>query len=225
MLFWSSSKSRYAASSRWTEEVALPTLRLGSEKRGYLAWSPGIPTPATSTTMDDNLPFPAVQKPGNVVALARRKRKSVRIGLSVHWARFKRRIGTGTAPSSSSLINDSGDESVYIGRSDRGGRPPDDGDTVDEVVVDRAWSEDLKSSVYHSEHGGTPERTGSHQVGQTPSDRESMTHEGFWSLWNPLVILRWRIWPSILGIFCSRFLDEKSEQHYAQVSYFFSPHP
>lgn len=129
---------------------------------------------------------------------------------------FKRRLGTGTAPSSSSLIGESAAESSYTKRMEGAARG--DEDEVNEVVVDRIWSEDIKSSTTHSEHGASPEKSGaSHPVGPSNSDHESLAPEGFWNAWSPIVFFRWRFWPVIVEIFSSRFPDEKSEQHYAQV--------
>jgi len=87
------------------------------------------------------------------------------------------------------------------------------------VVVDRIWSEDIKSSITHSEHGASPEKSGgSHPAGgPSTSDHESLGPEGFWNTFSPIVLLRWRIWPAIVELFSSSFADEKSEVHYAQV--------
>ncbi|EPQ56119.1 hypothetical protein GLOTRDRAFT_74634 [Gloeophyllum trabeum ATCC 11539] len=98
----------------------------------------------------------------------------------------------------------------------------DDDGTVDEVVVDRAWSEEIKSSATQSEHGGSPEKTGSHQQGGTNTDHESfIPHpDGFWAYATPLIILRWRVWPAITGFFDLSFFDERSEQHYRKENWF-----
>ncbi|KAF8806887.1 hypothetical protein BYT27DRAFT_7140360 [Phlegmacium glaucopus] len=124
-------------------------------------------------------------------------------GLSIHWARFKRRIGTGTAPSSSSQIGESAAESSYIQRTET----IQENGIVDEVVVDH--------------HGGSPAKSGeSHQFNAGGSDHDSVVYEGFWNMCFPLAIIRWRTWPFVMEIFSSRFIDEKSEQHYAQETWF-----
>ena len=175
--------------------------------------SDSFPMPNTPTKVDDLLPPPALQ---NNAHTRRMHHKSTRFdGLAIHWAKFKRRIGTGTAPSSSSQIGESGVENSYIQRM---GMTPDN-DAIDQVVVDRVWSEETKSIESHSDHGVAPEKSGeSHQYNPGTSDRESLVYEGFWSMWPPLSIIRWRTWPFIMEIFSSRFIDEKSEQHYTQVS-------
>ncbi|KAJ3504573.1 hypothetical protein NLJ89_g7867 [Agrocybe chaxingu] len=139
-------------------------------------------------------------------------------GLTVHWARFKKRIGTGTAPSSSSHI---GDSAVETGYSRRMEMAPEANDVVDEVVVDRVWTEEIKSSVTHSDNGASPEKSGgSHQQNHGASDHGSLNYEGRWRWWTPFAIIRYRTWPLLMEIFSSRFVDEKSEQHYAQEHWF-----
>lgn len=92
---------------------------------------------------------------------------------------------------------------------------------VNEVVVDRVWSEEIKSSVSHSEQGATPEKSGScHPIGPSASDHDSLHNEGFWYLSSHLVILRWRAWPVIVKFFSSSFADENFEQHYALENWF-----
>lgn len=162
------------------------------------------------TKVDDLLPPPVLQTNAGI---NHTRRKSARFGcLAEHWTRFKRHIGTGTAPSSSSQIEEGGVENSYIQRMEM---VQEDG-AVDEVVVDRVWSEDIKSIESHSDLGASPGE--SHQVNPRGSDHESLVYEGFWSLWRPLANIRWRAWPFIMEIFSSRFIDEKSEQRYAQVS-------
>ncbi|KAF8075156.1 hypothetical protein FPV67DRAFT_1476207 [Lyophyllum atratum] len=208
----------YSSSMRWTEEVDMPSLRRTGEKSGPS--HAVIASPATFTALEDGLPLPVLHNTASRSS-SRRNRKSARVGgLAVHWARFKRRVGTGTAPSSSSLVGDSAAESSNTRPVE--GPAQSDTDEVNEVVVDRIWSEDITSSITHSEHGGSPEKSGgSHPAaGPSTSDHESLGPEGFWSTLTPIVLLRWRIWPAIVELFSSRFADEKSEVHYAQENWF-----
>ncbi|KAF9525965.1 hypothetical protein CPB83DRAFT_858706 [Crepidotus variabilis] len=176
-------------------------------------------TPSASTALDPPLlPPPAIHSGGASSHMRRTRKKAKFGGLTVHWARFKKRIGTGTAPSSSSMVGESAAESATTRAIGEHGY---EDDVVDEVVVDRAWTEEIKSTVTpHSEHGATPEKTASQQHNNGPSEPDSVPYEGFWSLWTPLAILRWRTWPLLLEIFSSRFVDEKAEKHYAQESWF-----
>ncbi|OSD04719.1 hypothetical protein PYCCODRAFT_1363220 [Trametes coccinea BRFM310] len=157
-----------------------------------------------------------------------RSKKNARVhgGLRVHWDRFVRKLGSGTAPSTSSNIEESvGDSSGYP-RSRQGhpGYPePADDQEVDEVVVDREWSDEIKSSsLTHSEHGGTPEKSGSNHHPGTNTDRDSFAirPEGFWGLCRPLIVLRWRLWPAAYSFFSTSFVDEKSEMHYNKENWF-----
>ena len=175
-------------------------------------------TPTTSTVVDNSLPPPVVQSIASSSHSRRLRKKTVRVaGLSVHWARFKKRMGTAVAPSSSSVIGESAAENSYTRKIES----TEVADYLDEVVVDRSWTEEIKSSVSYSDHNGSPEKSGgSHQPNQGTSDHDSIVYDGFWSSSTVLAILRWRTWPFIMEIFSSRFVDEKSEQHYAQVRIF-----
>lgn len=176
-------------------------------------------TTVTPTPPGNLLPEPVQQK----AAPRRRQKKSARIsgGLTVHWLNLKKRIGTGsgTAPSTSSMVG----ESSAAESSHRQPTTDDEKDEVDEVIVDRVWSEDLRSSVAHSDAGvgRSPEKSNSHQPPGTSLDHESADHiGGFWGLWTPLVILRWRLWPVLWDFFTCRFIDQKSEEHYRRENWF-----
>jgi osomolarity two-component system, sensor histidine kinase SLN1 len=118
-------------------------------------------TPITPTTPND-LPLPVLQST-NSISSRRKRKKSARFeALTVHWANMKRRIGTGTAPSSSS-VGSTGD-SHNTRRPNQDAIHEEDKEDVDEVVVDRAWSEEIKSSVTQSDHGASPEKSTSHQL-------------------------------------------------------------
>ena len=86
---------------------------------------------------------------------------------------------------------------------------------VDEVVVDREWGGDIRSSV-HSEHGGSPDKSRESNPGMgyggTNTDRDSVAihADGFWGSWMPLVYLRYRLWPIVYAFFATHFMDEKS---------------
>ncbi|KAF8159373.1 hypothetical protein B0H34DRAFT_703185 [Crassisporium funariophilum] len=221
MPLWLSRFFGTSSTNQWTDSrsVKPSTLKVITEKDLELSYFPAMPTPTTSTAVGHSLPAPVVQNSAASAHTRRTRRKSVRVnGLSVHWARFKKRIGTVTAPSSSSLIGESAAENSYTRRMEMA---QGENDNVDEVVVDRIWTEEIKSSVSHSDHGASPEKSGgSHQINAAASDHDSVVYDGFWSLWTPLAIIRWRTWPFIMEIFSSRFIDEKSEQHYAQESWF-----
>lgn len=177
---------------------------------------------------DQGLPLPVQHDVISTTGRRSRTKKNARVsgGLRVHWDRFVRKLGSGTAPSSSSAFDDSVCESSGYMRSRQGGGPlyqEQQDDRVDEVVVDREWSDEIKSSsVTHSEHGGTPDKPGSNQPGGTNTDRDSFAvrPEGFWGLCLPLVMIRWRLWPLVYSFFSTQFIDEKSEMHYNKENWF-----
>ena len=172
--------------------------------------SDSLPSPnCSSTKVEDLLPPPVLQTKNT----RQMRRKSARLGgFAVYWAKFKRRLGTGIPLSGSSQVADSEvDNNSYMQRVEKS---QEDG-TIDEVVVDRVWSEEINIVDSHSDNGASPGE--SHQCSPGESDHESLNYEGFWSIWPPLAFIRWRAWPFIMEIFSARFTDEKSEQRYAQV--------
>lgn len=179
---------------------------------------------------DDTLPLP-VQASAYTPAEQRKQQKKTRISLGLHvrWDRFLRKLGSGTAPSTSSALDDStGDSTTAYNRSSQGRNGTvtvaDDAE-VDEVVVDREWQGDLKSSV-HSEHGGSPDksRESNQQAGfgGTNTDRDSIAihASGIWASCPPLLYLRYRLWPAVYAFFATHFMDEKSESHYRKENWF-----
>ncbi|KAF9494884.1 hypothetical protein BDN71DRAFT_1392461 [Pleurotus eryngii] len=209
MPFWTHSIVSSVASTKWTEDVAL--------KCAVKALDVKTTTPNDGPT----LPPPALS---NENGGASRKRKSARVGVSfsVLWEKFRRRIGTGTAPSTSSILNESAADSSIL-QPTHYYRYEDEDVDVDDVVVDRVWSEELKSSVSHSENGVSPEKSGDSHPQTAVSDHESIVpHGGFWASLTVLIILRWRVWPAVKDFFDSKFTDKKSEQHYAQENWYHS---
>ncbi|KAI0664325.1 hypothetical protein C8Q70DRAFT_905421 [Cubamyces menziesii] len=175
------------------------------------------------------LPPPVLQHDdGQSTGRRSRTKKNARVhgGLRVHWDRFVRKLGSGTAPSTSSNFDESvGDSSGYPrSRQGHSAYPePADDQEVDEVVVDREWSDEIKSSsVTHSEHGGSPEKSGSNHHAGTNTDRDSFAvrPDGFWGSCRLLIVLRWRVWPATYSFFCTHFVDEKSEMHYNKENWF-----
>lgn len=184
---------------------------------------PGLPPPVLQSSLAGNRRGDKSQSPG--------QKKSARVngGLRVHWDRFKRKMGSGTAPSTSSALEleeSTGGSSSGFPRSRHGGGAHMDetDDAVDEVVVDREWSDEIKSSsITHSEHGGSPDKSGgsAHQGG-TNTDHESLAihPDGFWGISPVLVFFRWRLWALAMSFFSTKFMDEKSEQHYKKENWF-----
>ncbi|KAL5476820.1 hypothetical protein ACEPAI_3006 [Sanghuangporus weigelae] len=152
--------------------------------------------------------------------------KSARIaggGFRVHWARWKQRLGTGSAPSES-LLNDTGETSdgsrsafrFALGHNQQGGEDTDDAAEVDEIVVDNALG---TVTSQPSEHGGTGHGSGRPDLqgikSQTNSFGTMETHySGFWGSSFISRFLRWTAWPIIDDFFRGNFVVEKLEQEY-----------
>lgn len=163
------------------------------------------------------LPPPAV----TISTTVQRQKKTIRINgahrIRVHCGRFRRRLGAGTSPSTS-LIEDSAAANSADFRTDSDNSPPDeDNAQVDEVVVDRNWSDDIKSSISLSEQNISPGK-----LDGPSTDHESVAvyTGGFWGLSTPLIILRWRVIPAIVNFFSPKFPSEKSELRYIKENWF-----
>lgn len=167
---------------------------------------------------------PPVQEAGSQRS-SRRKNTRISLGIRARFDQFLRKLGSGTAPSTSSAVDESTGDSISYGKS-RGtvkASAADPDEKVDEVVVDREWSGEIKSSVHSGDHGGAEKSGGSgNGVGGTSTDRDSVAFhvDGFWASNTPLVYLRYRIWPVIYGFFATHFVDEKSEAHYRKENWF-----
>lgn len=175
-------------------------------------------TPTSATPIDPALlPVPVTTKLDPSIASSRtRDQFQFTRSLKTHWIEFKRRLGTGTAPSTSSAHDDATSGSIH-GKDPVPGQPEDE---VDEVVVDREWAEDARKSTTKSE-SAHPFHD-SRQPGGTNTDHESFAVvEGCWARLTFLIILRWRLWPAILSFFRPQFMDAKSESQYTKESWFF----
>ncbi|KAI9464687.1 Tco5, signal transduction HAMP domain histidine kinase [Boletus coccyginus] len=148
----------------------------------------------------------------------RRKTKTARFAeIKVHCTRFIKRVGA-DSPSDSSAVADSSFESIQTRQ-----RTDNDveGDEVDEIVVDRDWTEDPRSSLNQpSEHGPTRSSDSHAQIGTslgrgaTPMPDDN--HLFSTSLWS----LRWKVWPAIVKFFSVRFLDDRTEARFHKEHWF-----
>lgn len=204
--------------SKWSDEENLGSpLRISMGEKTQDFNKSGMPTPATSTAVDHILPPPAVHPHDS----PRTRAKAARLSFGAYWMRLKKQLGAGVAPSNSSLIGDSAADNNLARRTEQ---PLDEEGEVDEIVVDRVWSEEIKTSESPSEHGGNIPPLDKSVIGQTGqtvagnvSDQESVIHDNFWRIWTPLVIIRYKFYPTLREFFFTRFGDEKSEGHFAQV--------
>ncbi len=213
-----------STSTRWTfDDIPMSSMSL-EESRGHLTRRWNHTVALDNSNLDPEapviLPPPAV----TVSTTARRQKKTIRINgahrVRVHWGRFRRRLGTDASPSTPSLVEDSATANNPDFRTDSDNSSPDDDNAeleVDEVIVDRNWTDDTKSSVSLSEQNISPEKSGGHSA-----DHDSVTVHtgGFWGLCTPLIVLRWRVLPAIVNFFSPKFPSEKSELHYIKENWF-----
>ena len=170
-------------------------------------------------TDDQWLPPPAIAKQYGIDCRVRKQTKFSQSRLRTYWAGFTRRLGNGTAHSTSSIHDGSTVDGSHRMRELPPGDPDDE---VDEVVVDRVWFEEQINSSSETESTAPGDKYGDNPTGGTNTDRESLAvAEGFWARSSFLTILRWGIWPAFLGFFRLRFIDEKSEAQYFKESWFF----
>ncbi|TFK97711.1 hypothetical protein BDV98DRAFT_255564 [Pterulicium gracile] len=145
------------------------------------------------------LPAPAVHREPSSTSSRRRKKtvRHPRAWFREAWMGFKRRLRTATAPSSSSMHDQSTESHfsrvhVGLGASEE----------VDTIVVDRDWEEEfMRSSVAASEQDDHQHKTGSHpQNGTSVQDSFASQYLG---------------WRGITHFFDSSFMDEAFERSFS----------
>lgn len=197
-------RSSSAAPSSFTPTKSLQTTTPSANDHSAATNFPLLPPPATA---EDRQSRP------------RRNSKSVQIsgGWRTYWAAFKKQIGSGTAPSSSTSPDDSIGTASYVHKPQGPPTGEQDGH-VDVVVVDRLWGEGPRWSTKSDSNEEThaENRGGTTNSGQNSSESDA----GSWGLSPALLFLRWRIWPPILGFFRLRFADQKFEVHYVKETWF-----
>ncbi|KAG2137584.1 Tco5, signal transduction HAMP domain histidine kinase [Suillus bovinus] len=184
--------------------------RLAEAKIGDTASTPFTRQPEDLT----GLPLPVAQ--ASTADSGRQKTKRTRIRrLRVYWECFMKRMGTESPSLSSALVDSVRDSSQVRIRTEDG----TDVDEVDEIVVDRDWTEDVKNSLDHSEYA--PDNSGDSYTAQvgaragTSVGHESTAFPDDGSFFRQfLVLLRWEVWPVVHNFFHVRFSDEKTEERY-----------
>jgi len=196
--------------------------------------SPHLPKSLQTTTIHTNdhsdrlpttdisiLPAPVTAK--DAPSRPRRNSKSVQIsgGLRAYWTAFKKKVTSGTAPSTSSTPDDSTAAGSNFGKPQRSGPGGQDGN-LDVVVVDRLWNEDLKLSTTSDSNSPFEEtRASENRFGTTNTEPGSFEADtSCWTSSPILFFLRWKIWPPILCFFRLRFPDENVEAHYVKETWF-----
>lgn len=174
-------------------------------------------TPGFTCQPEDftGLPLPVTQ--ASTADSDRQKTTRARVvrGLRVYWECFMERMGNESPSLSSAFVDSIRDSSRVQLRTDAG----TDVDEVDEIIVDRDWTKDMKNSPDHSEYAldnsgdslahvgvGTGTSIGHESSTASPDDG------GFFHQF--LVFLRWEVWPAVHRFFHVRFNDEKTEERY-----------
>lgn len=163
-----------------------------------------------TNTPTPSLPYPVVS---NTHSNSPKRRKTARISaLHVHWDRVKRRIGPVSYPDADlTASSESLAESIRSAFQLRSSGIIPSRQVVDEVVVDRVWTDDLRPSDLVD---GSPEKSSASQPPLT--SQEPSENSGFQGPWTPWAVLRWHIWPGVVQFFDSRFHDEAQEARYQQ---------
>lgn len=185
----------------WADDVASEVMK---EKTQSASSAGTRPTASTTVRGSYGLPPPATHGERYSIASGVRKRKHARFGLlKTVWTHFKRRLGTGSAPSSTSIF-DSAPDSIPINKVEGTYQ-----DSVDEVVVDRVWSDEFHSTPSNSDPGDeSSPKSGSNEQHIDFSDSGSTSHTAN---------LAARLAHVVMEVFSSRFEDERKENHYQQV--------
>ncbi|KAG9313135.1 Tco5, signal transduction HAMP domain histidine kinase [Chiua virens] len=163
-----------------------------------------------------HLPVPAPLA-GPTASARRKKKRSTRFaGLKVHWAHFVKRVSADSLSDSSTLPDGSLESHPVRRRTDEAV----EADQVDQIVVDRDWTEDLASSLNQPSERGHTRSSDSAQLGSSLGRATTATADDthilsliFWSL-------RWEAWPAIVKFFATRFLDDKTEQRFYKEHWF-----
>ncbi|KAI0339670.1 hypothetical protein BDW22DRAFT_1455391 [Trametopsis cervina] len=100
-------------------------------------------------------------------------------------------------------------------------------DEIDEVVVDREWGDDLKSTNSSEQGQGektqrpvwTPATAAVGGGGQTQTDNAS-EHSSSFAATKVVSAVRWRVWPAVRTFFDPRFSEETSEERYRSENWY-----
>ncbi|GAA5904332.1 uncharacterized protein JCM6883_006452 [Sporobolomyces salmoneus] len=162
--------------------------------------------------------------------------------LKVRWAKLKRRIGNGSAPSESlgDPTNTTGSDSgSSFGRNrpasqrwKEGEEKHEEADEIDEVVVEQSEEYDCwkkvtiaSNSASHRAGGGTGTSPGTGLVGTMASDDDSLrqtTYEANGPLQAVYGFARYRIYPQVSRFFNPSYHDKTIEEAYQKESWYTS---
>lgn len=157
--------------------------------------------------------------------------EAIGTGVRVHWSRFKKRLGAGSNISESLLeitesngTSDKKDDQSLPATSNEKDSPNPDDEEVNEIVVDNKFSFEggPRSITQPSDHGGTPEKSGTSAThGTYATDHDSVhSHRGMMAFFSFLSALRFRIASSLNRFFFTEFFDAAAERQYKKETYY-----
>ncbi|KAJ6514984.1 histidine kinase [Mycena vitilis] len=187
-------------STKWPSDLPMSPR---SKRRNPIPFAPSV------GSLQVQLPIPVTQRPSSVARSPGHFR-----AVSQKWTGvkeyIKRTLAAPYAPSSSTLVE-------YVVGADHVAAKDDDRfhadrfndtDEVDEVVVDRSWSEDYEKTESDSDGAETASsRRDPSTVADT--DTPDSSPEGFWAL-PPFAFVRTRMWPVVREFYMPRF--EEAEE-------------
>ncbi|KAG7445051.1 uncharacterized protein BT62DRAFT_207089 [Guyanagaster necrorhizus] len=171
-----------AHSSKWAEDVA----DAGSNDNGMSR---------TST-----LPVPVLSTP-------RVKQRMIPKPFRAFLKHFRRRL----APPTSRSMMDAIDHAMNHPH-DLSPSLENEKDEIDEVVVDRCWSEEYASSSHSSDVIDTTSGFG--DIFEEHNSTSACHRAGFWASCRPLIFIRWRLWRCLRDFFDPRFENLAVELDY-----------
>ncbi|KAG9016710.1 hypothetical protein FRB90_002391, partial [Tulasnella sp. 427] len=191
----------------------------------------GLPAPATAAGAAHN----ATASPSSPISNINKKTttftdEAIGTGVRVHWSRFKKRLGAGSNISESLLeITESNgtsankDEQSLPPPANEKDSPNPDDEEVNEIVVDNKFYFDAgtRSVTQPSDHGGTPEKSGTSGTHGTHADHDSIhSHRGMMAFVNFMSALRFRAWSLFNRFFFTEFFDGAAERQYKKETYY-----
>ncbi|KAK0214829.1 hypothetical protein IW262DRAFT_1403139 [Armillaria fumosa] len=146
------------------------------------------------------LPVPVISKP-------RTTKMTMLKPFKAFLKHFRRRL----APPTSRSMMDALDQAVNQPH-DLSPSLKDEKDEIDEIVVDRCWSEEYASSSHSSDVADSS--SGFEEIFQERDDTSASHRAGFWASCRPLIFIRWRLWRYLQDFFNPRFENPVVELDY-----------
>ncbi|KAJ7491994.1 hypothetical protein FB451DRAFT_1216560 [Mycena latifolia] len=178
--------------------------------RSSTKWTADLPmsprTPTSNPSVSVQLPVPVTQRSPRTARF-----QSVASKWGSIKAYVKRTVASPDVPSSSSLVESLVPE--VVSPPSQNTEQFNKSDEVDEVVVDRSWSED-----FETETNSDGAETASSRHDTTATDAESLDArpEGLWAF-PPLAFLRCRLWPVAREFYMPRFAEPEEGLYQKEV--------